>query len=358
MADAVFLGRAGQQLGPYTRAQLAAMAGRGEVLPDDLAWHEGLPGWQPAAEVLGALGIVTPPPVPGARAPGQPAAAAPASQRDLYEAFVGPDQAGYYVPIFERFDAGGSAVSWNWPAALITQWWMIYRGMLLWGFLGYPFLAWAAMLVLTMVFSSVFGPAGGGIAILLYLPLWLAIPGLYGNKLYHSHVSSLIDRSSTLGLSEQQRREWLIRKGATSFIWVIVALLFFGVFMTGILAAISIPAYQDYTIRTQVSEGAVLADGAKTAIAEYHAQHHALPAGNADAGLAAPGEISGRYVGQVEVVDGAILVTYGGAANAHIQGGVLAYVPEETGAGAKLVWHCNTARTTLANKYRPQVCRN
>jgi type IV pilus assembly protein PilA len=289
--------------------------------------------------------------------PGAASASAPAGKRELYEAFVGPEHAGYYVPLFERFDAGGSSASWNWPAALISQWWMIYRGMLLWGFLGYPILVWAAMIALGIV-GSLFGDAGGGIAMLVYLPLWVVVPGLYGNKLYHNHVSGYIDRSSMMGLGEQQRREWLIRKGATSYIWVIVALLFFGFFMTGILAAISIPAYQDYTIRSQVSEGAALADGAKTAIAEYHQQRHAMPAANADAGLERPEGISGKYVSRLEVQDGAILVTYGGGANQKIQGQVLAYVPEEAGAGGNLVWHCNTERTTLPNKYRPQACRN
>ena len=75
-------------------------------------------------------------------------------------------------------------------------------------------------------------------------------------------------------------------------------------------------------------------------------------------GLAEPDAITGKYVQRLQLADGAILITFGGNANLRIKGDVLAYVPEETGAGANLIWHCDTARTTVPNKYRPQVCRN
>jgi len=181
--------------------------------------------------------------------------------------------------------------------------------------------------------------------------------GLYGNKIYHDHAGKLIERSAQLGLNEQQRREWLIRKGATGFVWIIFVLLL-GVAMIGILAAISIPAYQDYVIRAQVQEGASIADGARAAVAEYHGQHQALPATNADAGLEPPERLTGQYVQQVEVINGVVYVYYGGGANPLIRGGVLAYTPEETGGGGKLAWHCNGEQTTIKNKFRPMMCRD
>ena len=365
MSEAVFIGRNGQQLGPYSRAQLEGMAGRGEILPGDLLWHQGMPGWQPAAEVLAGMGITVvnlPPRLPPGDIPisrgGAPAAApgGPMTQKDMYEAFIGPEKSGYYVPVFEGFDQGGSAASWNTPAALITQWWMLYRGMFLWGFLFYPALSWIVSITVTLGLSAI-SPVLAGLGPWLVILGSVVVMGLYSNKIYHGHVNKLIERSGKLGLSDQLRREWLIRKGATSYIWIIF--VFVGIAMIGILAAIAIPAYQDYVIRSQVSEGAALADGAKTAVAEYYNGHHAMPATNTDAGLAQPDSISGKYVQQVQVVDGVIVVTYGGVgANPRIQGNVLAYVPEETGAGAHLIWHCNTERTTLPNKYRPQVCRN
>src|SRR5690348_18249802 len=79
-----------------------------------------------------------------------------------------------------------------------------------------------------------------------------------------------------------------------------------------ILAAIAIPAYQDYLIRTQVSEGAVLADGAKTAIGELYSNRGVFPDNNASAGLAKDVSIAGQYVSKVVVTSGLISATYGG----------------------------------------------
>src|SRR6188768_3699870 len=77
-----------------------------------------------------------------------------------------------------------------------------------------------------------------------------------------------------------------------------------------ILAAIALPAYQDYVIRSQVSEGAVLSDGAKTAVAEYFSNRGSAPATNASAGLAASNSITGKYVATVNVVSGVITALY------------------------------------------------
>jgi len=76
----------------------------------------------------------------------------------------------------------------------------------------------------------------------------------------------------------------------------------------GILAAIAIPAYQDYTIRAQVSEGLNLSGGAKAAVTEFFQDRGILPADNATAGLAAAAAIQGKYVGSVTVAAGVITV--------------------------------------------------
>ena len=70
----------------------------------------------------------------------------------------------------------------------------------------------------------------------------------------------------------------------------------------GILSAIAIPAYQEYTVRAQVSEGALLADGVKTALAEYYHSSGRPPSTNASAGLPSSGSISGKYVDSVSVL--------------------------------------------------------
>jgi type IV pilus assembly protein PilA len=127
----------------------------------------------------------------------------------------------------------------------------------------------------------------------------------------------------------------------------------------GILAAIAIPAYQDYTIRAQVSEGLNLSGGAKAAVTEYFQDRGALPVSNAEAGLAANTSIVGKYVTQVGVgadgsgTDGEIEVTYGGDAHALITGSTLLMTPDTTQAGS-VQWDCTSA---MANKHLPAACR-
>ena len=92
-----------------------------------------------------------------------------------------------------------------------------------------------------------------------------------------------------------------------------------------ILAAIAIPAYQDYLIRAQVSEGAVLTDGAKTAMSEYYSNTGDFPTAggtaNATVGLATNVSIAGKYVSQVDVgtLKGTIQAKFGPGANSAIQ---------------------------------------
>ena len=79
----------------------------------------------------------------------------------------------------------------------------------------------------------------------------------------------------------------------------------------GILAAIAIPQYAEYTNRAKVSEGLQLASGAKTAVAETRSSTGAFPATNAAAGLAAAAEITGKHTTSVGVgAGGVITITY------------------------------------------------
>ncbi|HFA7099441.1 TPA: pilin [Neisseria gonorrhoeae] len=74
--------------------------------------------------------------------------------------------------------------------------------------------------------------------------------------------------------------------------------------IVGILAAVALPAYQDYTARAQVSEAILLAEGQKSAVTEYYLNHGEWPKDNTSAGVANPTEIKGKYVQSVTVANG------------------------------------------------------
>ncbi|HFB5229225.1 TPA: pilin, partial [Neisseria gonorrhoeae] len=80
--------------------------------------------------------------------------------------------------------------------------------------------------------------------------------------------------------------------------------------IVGILAAVALPAYQDYTARAQVSEAILLAEGQKSAVTEYYLNHGKWPEDNASAGVASPPtDIKGKYVKEVEVKNGVVTAT-------------------------------------------------
>lgn len=122
-----------------------------------------------------------------------------------------------------------------------------------------------------------------------------------------------------------------------------------------ILAAIAIPAYQNYLIRAQVSEGAVLADGAKTPITEFYSNTGHFPQANGSAGLASSGSITGKYVTGVNVgtTQGRIIATFGSQANSAISGSTFT-LSAVTSSGS-IAWTCT--QSSVDKKYLPSSCR-
>jgi type IV pilus assembly protein PilA len=125
----------------------------------------------------------------------------------------------------------------------------------------------------------------------------------------------------------------------------------------GILAAIAIPAYQDYTIRSKVTEGLSLASAAKVAVAETYQTKGTMPADNAEAGLSAAAEIKGPYVTSVTVAAGVITVLYSNAlgGNPTMNGATITLTPDATAQGS-MQWVCAVGAANL-DKYVPATCR-
>lgn len=123
-----------------------------------------------------------------------------------------------------------------------------------------------------------------------------------------------------------------------------------------ILAAIAIPAYQDYLIRTQVTEGMSLGSGAKAAVWDFTSNTGRFPPNNQSAGLASATSISGSYASSVDVTDGVIRVMFQGRmANSHISDSSKYLVFSPTNLGGSIRWTCTPS--TIDGKYLPTSCR-
>ena len=137
-----------------------------------------------------------------------------------------------------------------------------------------------------------------------------------------------------------------VQKGFTLIeLMIVVAII-------GILAAVALPAYQDYTARAQMSEALTLASGAKAAVTEYYGDKGKWPSANASAGLAAAAGIKGKYVTGVDAAGGKIVATIGTNASKGIQGKTLTLSPISN-AGS-IDWKCSS---TADGKYMPSTCR-
>jgi type IV pilus assembly protein PilA len=146
-----------------------------------------------------------------------------------------------------------------------------------------------------------------------------------------------------------------IQKGFTLIeLMIVVAII-------AILAAIAIPAYQNYLIRAQVSEGMVLTSGARTAVSEYFSNFGEWPTNNVAAGLPQTAtSINGKYVESVKVDKGIITAQFNATnANKAIQGDKFVLSPVSGTEAGSIQWTCTStkAKSTVPNKYLPSSCR-
>lgn len=118
----------------------------------------------------------------------------------------------------------------------------------------------------------------------------------------------------------------------------------------GILAAVALPAYQDYTVRAHVSEGLNLAGAAKSSVGEFYADKGTWPGSNASAGVAAATSITGNAVTSITVgANGVLSIAY----NQSAKSGTCTLTPQDN--GGSITWDC--ACTTLTTNQVPATCR-
>ncbi|MBT8099018.1 MAG: pilin [Gammaproteobacteria bacterium] len=277
-----------------------------------------------------------------------------APEGDPFRTFIGPNSTDYYARLFDRFQSGGSSVSWNWPAFFVSSYWLLYRKMWL-----NAFLYWIALPTGLIVLSGIVAAVmDAGWAILFYYGAYFIIGfvlvPMYANRLYYAHAKSRVTSVTRTTTSEAEQSARLAKIGGTSNVVLFVILPLVIIAVIGILAAIAIPAYQDFTVRAQVAEGLNLSNPAKTAVTEYYGNNGELPVDNASAGLPPASQISGNYVSSVLIDDGDVVVTYGNNAHSIIADETLILTPyPET--GGYIEWECYSP--TIRSRHLPAVCR-
>ena len=265
---------------------------------------------------------------------------------ELYTALIGKKRLDYYLKRFESFDdrGGGLIPSWNWAAFFFTWLWVLYRKM---------YAAFFVVLGISVIWAIIDATLSldSPLYNLISIVLWLFCFGIYGNALYYRHTIRKIAKARTTLPDAEKILSYIQSKGGVH-VWVIWVFLLIPI--GGILAAIAIPAYQDYTIRAQVSEGLNLARTAQAAVTERFDATGELAANNETAGLELANRLSGKYVSRVAVDAGNVVITYGNEANVNIDGQTIVLTPEIQPNGL-LNWTCSSQ--SFEPHHLPAACR-
>jgi uncharacterized RDD family membrane protein YckC len=310
-----------QQQGPADAATLSGLFRQGELDADSLVWHEGLPDWQPLSRHFAALGIATPespPPPPGMPAP-PPADASPARSATVvhagflqrFAAFVIDSLVlafGFYAALAVlvlAIIAMGGFKDWderNLPGWLVLAYFLVVAGYYVAAAFYYalqesgPHQATLGKRVLGIKVTDSFGQRldfGSALvrwfaALLGYLTLYIGFlmaAFTERKQALHDLVAGtfVVDRWAYTETPERQSTQ-----GSGCLVAIIAGAVLF-VPMLGILAAISIPAYQDYTIRARVAEAVAVAAPAKVQMQEFIANTDRCPRDAGELGISAAG---------------------------------------------------------------------
>lgn len=280
------------------------------------------------------------------------ATSTPDNREEFYRAALGPNNQDYYLRHFSRFDSNGKAsATWHWPAFFVTFYWLLYRKMWLNALL-YFFLPYLVMIPFWLV-AAVYENSSDamiGMGYILYFLGIILLPPMYANALYYKHCRKIISEIRSSSHDMERQLGELSGKGGTSNVALIVVLVFAFISIIGILAAIAIPSYQDYTTRTRLAEATTVGKNATDSVANYYYQHQQIPSSLAVAGFVTPLPTSIRAIG-VDSQSGTVTITM---ATSPIEGKTLLFVPS-LDANNLIVWKCLSQE--IQDKYLPLQCQ-
>jgi len=274
------------------------------------------------------------------------------NQGEFYKAAIGPKNQDYYLTRFLRFDQEGKAGgSWHWPAFFLTFYWLLYRKMWL-NALVY-FLSPYLLLIPVGIISVVFGKGGEvlvGLGYVLYLIAIFIVPPIYANALYYKHCNKKIAEVKTNTKDTQRQLGEVSGKGGTSNVILIFVCIFMFIAVIGILAAIAIPAYSDYTNRVRTAQAVVIGKTATLAVTDYYYSNQQVPSDLSETGFLMPIDPNVRSV-VINPSNGVITLTL---ASIPLDGKTILFVPS-LDSNKQIQWKCTSHN--IETRRLPQECR-
>lgn len=275
-----------------------------------------------------------------------------ASADEYYKAIIGPKNQDYYLRHFSRFDNDGkTSTTWHWPAFLVTFYWLLYRKMWL-NALIYFFLPYLVLILLGIV-GAVAGDESGvlaGIGYLLYAAAIFILLPMQANAFYYKQCKKMISAVRATSQDTQRQLGELSGRGGTSSIVIILILIFTFVAVIGILAAIAIPAYHDYTVKARMVQAESIGRAATGIVGDFYSQHQTIPENLQEAGFAPTLPPFVKEI-SIDVQSGTIIITMDSSV---VDGKSLMFVPSKDDNG-ELVWSCMSDE--IQDRYLPRDCR-
>lgn len=364
MEDKIWIGRGGQKYGPYEEAVLRRWVQEGKVEPDVLAWRTGMAEWVPLATLLPGMDVPPPMPPPSAGwAPrGFSAREDGGFAPDPRATFQTPPSLHWFVVLLLTMVTGG-IFGWIWM--FVQASWVgkidkrskaiaLFILALVSYLIGFslttqktPATSLAALLIMLgaiiVIYVGIFSMADSMKREAARRGLNLRIGGVtlfFLNMYYLQGIMTWLARWKETGQTEPEPPK--------AVVWCVMILP-----VVAILAAIAIPAYQSYIIRTEVMQSVVAAEPAKAAVLNYYNSHGQMPHDNAQAGINATAGSPSRFVSGVTIEDGRIAVAFSGAAHRQISSGSLVFIPVV--AQGEMRFTCASA--DIPAQYLPQFCR-
>lgn len=275
------------------------------------------------------------------------------SDEEYYKAIIGPKNQDYYLQRFSRFDDEGNAgASWHWPAFFVSFYWLLYRKMWV-NALIYFFLPYIIMIPFGIV-GAMFGGSAGLLIVTGYLLYFVAIfilMPMYANAFYYKHCKKTIAAVCSTSHNTQRQLGELSGKGGTSSVVIFIILILTFVVFLGILAAIAVPAYQDYTSRARTAQAMNIGRAAEEFVGNYYDQYRSFPRSFETSNFAASLPPAVKDV-SIDSQTGTIAITMNGAAA--VNGKAIMLIPAQD-ANGQLTWTCMSEE--IQDRYLPRECR-